>query len=70
MSAVSLVAAACWDHIVINDTRSLLFTALPKYINAPTIHWTVLMTLSSRDGLVSVGCTIFFLAPYSIGRLL
>ena len=36
--AVSSVAAACWDPISKNGTRSLLFTALPTYSNAPKIY--------------------------------
>ena len=38
-------------------------TALPKYNNAPTISWTILIPLASMDGLVSEGFTIFVLDP-------
>ena len=63
MSSVSLFAAACWDTMALNSTRSLLLTALPTYSNSPTIPQDLLMHFSSRVGLVSVGCTICCLDP-------
>ena len=44
-SSVSSVVAACWAHITLNATRSLLFTAFPTKSNAPKMPWDLLMPL-------------------------